>query len=202
VIRHQVLPRLWHQREQPLHQHRIRHHHRPRAVPPALLRRIPDPPIRQLPQPRLRNRRPRCVPAKPLQFLAIPRRHPCARVQREPIHLRAQRALDQRLPATIAAGATIARTYSCTERVPARVPALRARTANGVARGDGAQDNGDAGPVAAAARSWRDRSRQAGDPGGVRPRVLHRPRDLARAAALCGGGTPHPFARVSFCRGR
>jgi hypothetical protein len=49
-----------------------------------------------------------CVPAWLLQLLAIPRRHPRARMQREPIHLRAQRPLHQRLPATIAADPTIA----------------------------------------------------------------------------------------------
>jgi hypothetical protein len=50
-----------HQRAQPLHQHLLRHHHRRRAVAPALLQRVPDPPIRQLHQTRLRSRRSGCV---------------------------------------------------------------------------------------------------------------------------------------------
>jgi hypothetical protein len=86
VVGHQVLPRLRHQRAQPLHQHLLRHHHRRRPVPPTLLQRIPDPAIAPLHQPRLRHRRTRRVTTQLLQLLAIARRNPRARVQREPVH--------------------------------------------------------------------------------------------------------------------
>jgi hypothetical protein len=115
VVRHQVLARRWHQRAQALHQDRVRHHHRRRAVGEAPLQRVPDPAVRQFGQPRLAHRRTRGVAAQRLQAIAVARRHPGVGVQREAVQLRAQRALGVRPPATIAADTTVAPARARTE---------------------------------------------------------------------------------------
>jgi len=70
-----VLARRWHQRAQALHQDRVRHHDRRRAVGEAPLQRIPDPAVRQFGQPRLAHRRARGVTAQRLKALAVARCH-------------------------------------------------------------------------------------------------------------------------------
>jgi hypothetical protein len=83
VVGHQVLPRPRHQRAETFHQHFLRHHHRRRAIPPALLQRVPDLAAAEIHQPRLGYRRTAGVAAQLLEAFPIPGRHPRASVQRK-----------------------------------------------------------------------------------------------------------------------